>query len=538
LGLNTLLLKNCNWIGNCKRILTLKRVLPVKKRSRKAILFTLISLLLAALFIIIFSTQVQTPYDAKTPLIDMKINNMKIYNNNLESYTQTVLGIAAYDSLYAMSNYLNSSGRSLQNEEEVECVFADFIEDGRLRHVNDSFVKDSDDKEKDIQFKINNGILDNLDNIASEDELFEVNRSAPEINMTYAIYQNFTAKNTAKLKTVDFETFINPNAPPSAVKVQVYLAKCGYPQYLLDEAYVTVQPDPVTTSHTTQFSGDQTINEDQMYYIVFSGSEHFNLSLNAGDPPETHIGYSSAKYLWINDSYLNPTLKDYTGIDAWLSTFINISHHELGIDTNYTVADIRLEQFYPWTLTVSANFLFYSNDSTSSYRNNVTLYRDFDIDGLPDPLYIYNHYGINRIYRAPFGIDKGFNISVFTNFTMHKLYWENDLGPSYLERLKNSTNSTKDFGIESVINFTLLLENGIDFARTLNRSFIDYDFLNGTNISCGDLYTINTTPLAGTWAYAFWNDPDRNKSKFDREHLVLANISTVYWIQSECLMPP
>ncbi|MFH1073414.1 MAG: hypothetical protein V1743_08355 [Nanoarchaeota archaeon] len=503
-----------------------------RRGNRKAILFTLISLLLAALFIVIFSTQVQTPYDAKTPLIDMKINNMKIYNNNLETYTQTVLGIAAYDSLMAMSTYLNSSGRALQNDEEVECIFADFIEDGRLRYVNDSLVKDpTTGEEKDIQFKINNDILDN---IAGADELFEINSSAPEINMTYAIYQNFTAENTAKLQNVKFSANIHTNAPPSLVKVQVYLARCGYPQYLLDEAYAAVQPGLSTTEYTVQFYRDQTISEGQMYYIMFSGDEYFNLSLNAGDPPTSHIADSSAKYIWINDSYLNPTLANYTGLDSWLGTFINISHNELGIDTNYTVTETTLEQFYPWTLTVSANFLFTSNDSTSSYRNNVTLSRDFDIDGLPDPLYIYNQYGINRIYRAPSGIDKGFNISVFTNFTEQKLYWEDDLAPSYLDRLKNSTNSTTDFGIESVINFTMLDDMSVIFSKVYNKSFIDYLYLNGSNISCDDLYTMNITPMVGTPEYTFWNHNQWNQSKFDREHLILANISTTYWIQSPC----
>ena len=78
----------------------------IKRQSyRKAVLFTLISVLLAGLFIALYSSNIFTNMEDSTPATNTRIRVLDNYVKNFEKYTQDSLKVSTYRTLESMYNY-------------------------------------------------------------------------------------------------------------------------------------------------------------------------------------------------------------------------------------------------------------------------------------------------------------------------------------------------------------------------------------------------------------------------------------------------
>jgi hypothetical protein len=93
------------------------------KKSRKAILFSLISVLFSILFITIFSQSFSTIQEDRIPGSNIRIKVMDIYTRNFETYIGDSIKLATYKTLDAITIYQENKGAGV--------FFSDFAEFNR-----------------------------------------------------------------------------------------------------------------------------------------------------------------------------------------------------------------------------------------------------------------------------------------------------------------------------------------------------------------------------------------------------------------------
>jgi hypothetical protein len=98
--------------------------LKSKKLSRKAVLFSLISVLFSVLFITIFSQNFNTLYEDRIPGSNIRIKVMDTYVRNFETYIDDSVKVSAYRTLDAVTRYGYSQNK----------FFADFYSFNKTFH--------------------------------------------------------------------------------------------------------------------------------------------------------------------------------------------------------------------------------------------------------------------------------------------------------------------------------------------------------------------------------------------------------------------
>ncbi|MGV8171401.1 MAG: hypothetical protein ACP5OA_01780 [Candidatus Woesearchaeota archaeon] len=91
------------------------------RKNRKAILFSLISVLFSMLFITIFSQNFSTLYGDKTPGSNVRIKVIDTYTRNFETYISNSIELSTYKTLDAITEYQKNKGE----------FFDDFVEFNR-----------------------------------------------------------------------------------------------------------------------------------------------------------------------------------------------------------------------------------------------------------------------------------------------------------------------------------------------------------------------------------------------------------------------
>jgi len=98
----------------------------------KGVLFTLISVILAALFVAMFSIDIQSIYSGREVSGATRIEVLDTYVKNFEIYTDASVKIAAYRSLDSLYNYAIISGKFFNSSTEFNAYFADCMRCGYM----------------------------------------------------------------------------------------------------------------------------------------------------------------------------------------------------------------------------------------------------------------------------------------------------------------------------------------------------------------------------------------------------------------------
>lgn len=94
------------------------------KSNKKAVLFTLISILMAALFIAMFSYDNEVQLDDKITSTNLRVKILDSYVRDFESYAEDSIDISAYRTLESLTNMKSISGEFFTTETEFNNTFS------------------------------------------------------------------------------------------------------------------------------------------------------------------------------------------------------------------------------------------------------------------------------------------------------------------------------------------------------------------------------------------------------------------------------
>lgn len=93
------------------------------RRNKKAILFSLISVLFSMLFITLFSQSLTTEKEDRIPGSNVRIRVMDVYTRNFEDYVGNSINLATYKALDAITLYQEGKGTLFVNSGEFNRTF-------------------------------------------------------------------------------------------------------------------------------------------------------------------------------------------------------------------------------------------------------------------------------------------------------------------------------------------------------------------------------------------------------------------------------
>ncbi|MGV8086132.1 MAG: hypothetical protein ACP5N1_00740 [Candidatus Woesearchaeota archaeon] len=95
----------------------------IYKFKKRAILFSLISILFAVLFITLYSQNFSTIYEDRLPGSNIRIKVIDTYTRNFEKYVENSIKVSSYNSLEAITKYRYTHGKFFNDFKEFNYTF-------------------------------------------------------------------------------------------------------------------------------------------------------------------------------------------------------------------------------------------------------------------------------------------------------------------------------------------------------------------------------------------------------------------------------
>jgi hypothetical protein len=124
-------INHINYINHVKNITNITHIKKIKNIKNKAILFTLISLLFSALFILIYSYNFSPPKDYGLQSQEVRIRILDAYLQGFEDYVVECLRISSYAAFNHLYNHLATNG-FFAGEDEFNYAFFNCISCGLM----------------------------------------------------------------------------------------------------------------------------------------------------------------------------------------------------------------------------------------------------------------------------------------------------------------------------------------------------------------------------------------------------------------------
>ena len=142
-----------------------------------------------------------------------------------------------------------------------------------------------------------------------------------------------------------------------------------------------------------------------------------------------------------------------TNINSYTEDIARLAEEYLNIDSTITVDSIWLAQSDPWHIEVWGNVSIHADDSYASWTVNRTIREKILIIGMEDPVYVLSTYIPYRNYIniTAFEVEWEERPSTLDRIVTERHYFSYRSGPSYLNRLRNSTDASDCCGIVSII---------------------------------------------------------------------------------------
>ncbi|MEM4260231.1 MAG: hypothetical protein QXG00_03270 [Candidatus Woesearchaeota archaeon] len=445
--------------------------------NKKGIVFTLISILFAAMFILFLQPIKTTPIDEKMQAIRTRILYTNSYLSSLNEYIQICGEISAKSAMEALINY-EIENNFFYSQDNLFCNFQNIMFNGSTRTIQ------SKPNTRDLAFDIEPGLYysQNIPNNPDVD-LF--------LNSTHIYMQTINFSVIRTIDKIKLYFFVSPNSRPINIFVDLYdnsSGKCmGSP---LDSAYAkNVEFQPGNREYSLEFEKKIKISNESIYYLIiysdYEGSE-IKLRVEQNDL----IPYSNVSNITIESTALSTNLKNIT-FSGLMAPIIKLFNDNMNIKTSYTVNSITLNQSSPMNVEVKLNISYLVNDTYAYWKANKLFNIIIPIEGLKDPLYGVNSQNNDILnynkYIKKFKIDPELqyiwsienNITAFSNIVNNNLYFWSSRGPSFLSRLVNSTEPSVCCGLESLID-----PDWIYNLQGNNVYSVDFIFFNDTMSHC------------------------------------------------------
>jgi hypothetical protein len=196
-------------------------------RSKKGVIFTIMAIVIAVFFTVVFSARLEKPIDYKTDITETRIKVLNDYDKNFYDYAKGAASISGYAALQGVIIDLNSMKRYYDlSPNEFESNYTYCIRTGNL---TDSKICPNMINKTLIYF------LDKIQNI-SEDELnIQSNYAVNSINITQAT-SNFAIELLINL-SLKIDDFYANISDTRIVKSSVSIVGLLDPVYMLNGTY-------------------------------------------------------------------------------------------------------------------------------------------------------------------------------------------------------------------------------------------------------------------------------------------------------------
>jgi hypothetical protein len=104
-----------------------------KMQNKKGVVFTIVAIVLAAFFTLIFSAKFEKPLDYKTEILEARISILSDYMNTFFDYTEGTASIAGYSALRGIIMNISEAGEYNPN---FETQFSYCVKTGNLTSAN------------------------------------------------------------------------------------------------------------------------------------------------------------------------------------------------------------------------------------------------------------------------------------------------------------------------------------------------------------------------------------------------------------------
>ncbi|MFH1400783.1 MAG: hypothetical protein ABIH41_04645 [Nanoarchaeota archaeon] len=498
---------------------------------RKAVLFSLIALMMAGLFILLFSTDVRTPRDYRNPLVELKVRSLKFFSESSEDYMRDAAVLSSRRVLEGMADHIATKDMHINSEEELHCFFDQMFRNGTVGMIGGVApgepLSAKAGRVSTGPYPYNNW----------QDPLLAPPPETEVIPGT-KIYQRFRPLMDGSIRGVEnVWIYTDQVIPDVTMTVQLWNVSCGLPSELLATTQVVFnsvnRATPAadwTAPHNIQFAAPVGLKQTFEYLLVFSADGKIFVGHERLTPDDPSVVLGN----------IVPNLTyaplDYSSFNALMGNYSDLAADNLNINSSVTLNDVSIFQVYPWVVQVRVNTTMRSQDNYSTYTKNFTFDVEVPIAGLQDPLFAYWGKYPKMIVPTNITQDADFNVQSFTQFVKDEQYKAaKNISVSYLDRLMDHVVLSDCCGIMSVITpsrIPLIADRDI-----ANYSYIDFFFINDTlfNQSCSELFNI-------TYNDPLWKGTDdpggkwMNVSKFDWAHLVHFGVANTYWNLTQC--PP
>lgn len=140
-------------------------------KSKKAIVFIFISIVIAGLLTTIYATYQVTPLDHNVKFDEIRVKAMNDYLETLIDYSKTSLRVSGYQTLRGMVEFIYQNDSFFLHEPDIKASFVECILNGSLR-----------DNDVDCPYMENRTIIDMMANAVSLSEEFGYNETSITIN--------------------------------------------------------------------------------------------------------------------------------------------------------------------------------------------------------------------------------------------------------------------------------------------------------------------------------------------------------------------
>jgi hypothetical protein len=511
--------------------------------GKKGIIFTLIALLLAGLFILLYSSDSRTPLDSKVDLYSMRVNQMRLFENTYEDYIRDAISASGRYAVNANVKYLLETKDVTPTQGNLTCRLVDLALTGQVPQVMEHEAERTDGGNLFIWYVLRNqagcsswDCWIGTSSTNTDMDYYALPPSNAVANTTYGLLERF--RPTVDVHLGELIIMHNMESSNFNATLDVYSEPCNGTLFLLERISLNHSDwDPGHTTAYMHFVSNKSLllEQDHWYAFLLYSNDPINVSMSisfggAVGAPAGWV-YHYLNFTWAQNVtiYRNYTYDEMYGdrvnVQAFINKMTNYSQSQLDISSDAIILNMSVEQDSAWSLDITTDVWIVVSDNFSNYTRRVTLHSPVNLNGVYEPLWALNRSQLHKMKRAPFNVDAwgDHGVENLTDYMIADYYWER-FGdtPSYLYRLMNWTNATGNFGIETVINDTPEVVPG--------KGFADWQFFGNSSIPCQDLWTINVSyvqeQLDASYV-TYWQL--HNNLTLDTFTLVSYNISALYW---------
>ncbi|MFC1730261.1 hypothetical protein ACFL6I_07970 [candidate division KSB1 bacterium] len=215
--------------------------------------------------------------------------------------------------------------------------------------------------------------------------------------------------------------------------------------------------------------------QDQKFFIR-DISESFQMAVN------------ESKIIGLGNEKVN--LPGLENMQYWLEQLANKTSEEIGVEFNFSIYSIRLEQDYetgPWRVRAVMEMAYSINSSSIAQWDRQPsqiglITTEFDVDGFIDPYIAVMSDGIliRRINISSTTPRQISNLLDFRKILQTESYvFENYTAPSFLARFEGDTSVSHCCGIESFVWPSLVEDAPILDEDVYGQSYLDFQYWSG-----------------------------------------------------------